>query len=109
PPPRRVAADDRIVLCPETTGGHYWRRQNFVFDCTRTQSATTILTTRFGIARRATFTDPLSTVAGFMLLGNTARNIARSPPCRVHADCRSDRSVHWIALYLRNRPRSAAE
>ena len=41
------------------------RRQNFVFDYTRVQSPTTIITTRFGIVRRATFTDPISTVAGF--------------------------------------------
>ena len=36
-----------------------------MFDSTRIQSPTTIVTARFGIVRRATFTDPISTVAGF--------------------------------------------
>ncbi|MEX2260837.1 MAG: TonB-dependent receptor [Bryobacteraceae bacterium] len=39
------------------------RRQNFVFDITRTHSPTTVVTARFGILRRATFSDPIS--AGF--------------------------------------------
>src|SRR5262245_49240307 len=41
------------------------RNQNFVFDSTRTQSPTTVITTRLGILRRRTATDPISRLAGF--------------------------------------------
>ncbi|MGH9719334.1 MAG: carboxypeptidase regulatory-like domain-containing protein, partial [Bryobacteraceae bacterium] len=41
------------------------RNQNFVFDSTRTQTATTIITTRLGILRRRSQTNPISRLAGF--------------------------------------------
>jgi hypothetical protein len=41
------------------------RNQNFVFDSTRTESPTMIITTRLGILRRRSKTDPISRLAGF--------------------------------------------
>ena len=41
------------------------RNQNFVADYTRTHSPTTVITTRFGILRRKSLTDPISRIANF--------------------------------------------
>jgi hypothetical protein len=45
---------------PFSNGDSRSRTQNFVFDYTRSQSATTLITLRYGILRQAAYTDPKS-------------------------------------------------
>ncbi len=45
---------------PFSNGDSRSRTQNFVFDYTRTQSPTTLITVRYGILRQAAYTDPKS-------------------------------------------------
>src|SRR5713226_1733928 len=45
---------------PFSNGDSRSRTQNFVFDYTRTQSPTTLITLRYGILRQAAYTDPKS-------------------------------------------------
>jgi hypothetical protein len=45
---------------PFSNGDSHSRTQNFVFDYTRTHSASTLITLRYGILRQAAYTDPKS-------------------------------------------------
>lgn len=45
---------------PFSNGNSRSRTQNFVFDFTRTQNATTVITLRYGLLRQAAYTDPKS-------------------------------------------------
>jgi len=45
---------------PFSNGDSHSRTQNFVFDYTRTQSPTTLITLRYGVLRQASYTDPKS-------------------------------------------------
>lgn len=45
---------------PFSNGDSHSRTQNFVFDYTRTQSPTTLITLRYGVLRQSSYTDPKS-------------------------------------------------